>query len=378
MQSAKEIITKLTTDIGINECDIKDDTCYDDIFQKGSLGLAESYIQSKWDLTSTLTLDELFNRIGKTNLGQNLAAQSLFLKLWLLLQWLWSNLIWLWTPSQQLSKVVADSHYNLDSRLYDLMLSKDKMYSCAYFTTSDMNLHDAQIAKLDLIAKKLNLQPGMTILDIGCGWGFACHYFHTKYGVNIHGITISEKQYEYAVENYGNEHVKFYLDDYRCLPNLIPKQSCDASYSIGMFEHVTNKHYRQFMSICHKLLKPNGLFLLHTIAANTTKNVNDPFLEKYIFPNSMLPSMADISISSEHLFIIEDVHNFGCHYDRTLMCWYHNFITNSDKLSFLSPEFKRMWTYYLLSCAGTFRSKGCQLYQVVLSKERYSHYERPK
>lgn len=376
--SANKVVSDLIKSTGINVV-IHDDTCYDDVFRNGSVGLGESYIEGKWD--SKETLDSVFTKVGKSNLGKELSDKSWYVQLLLLLQWLYSYITWtvsnlgFLTSSQAISssKVVADQHYNLDTRLYQNMLSKDMMYSCGYFTHEDSTLHEAQLAKLDLIARKLRFKPGMKVLDIGCGWGFACNYFNEKYGVNCTGITISKEQYNYAMKTYEKKGVSFILDDYR---NLGTMATYDKIYSIGMFEHVTSKHYREFMEICNGLLKPGGLFLLHTIGSNTTKIVNDRFLEKYIFPNSMLPSLAQISQASEGLFLVEDVQNFGCHYDKTLMCWYHNFIDNQGNLIFLSDKFKRMWTYYLLSCAGTFRSKGCQLYQVVFSKQRYEHYER--
>ena len=376
--SAKKIVSDLISETGINVI-INDDTCYDDVFRNGSLGLGESFIEGKWDAKEDL--DKIFSKVGKAHLGKSLSDKSWYVKGTLLLQWLYSYITWglnsfgLLSHGQSVSasKVVADQHYNLHPQLYQNMLSADMMYSCAYFSNDNMTLYDAQLAKLDLIARKLRFKPGMKVLDIGCGWGFACSYFNEKYGVKCTGVTISEEQFKFAMNKYQRTGVNYILDDYRNINDIV---GYDRIYSIGMFEHVTSKHYREFMEICDKLLHPGGLFLLHTIGGNTTKIVNDRFLDKYIFPNSMLPSLAQIAQSSEGLFLIEDVHNFGCHYDKTLMCWYRNFMQNQNNLTFLSDRFKRMWIYYLLSCAGTFRSKGCQLYQVVFSKQRYEHYER--
>lgn len=367
--STKAIIVDLIDDIDV-KVKITDESCFEDVFRSGSLGLGESYINGKWEACQPL--DDIFTKIGKADLGRKLADKSWYIKVWLFFQWLYNYFTW---QTRSSSLVVADQHYNLDPRLYDNMLSEDKMYSCAYFEHDKMTLHDAQIAKLDLIARKLQFRSGMRVLDIGCGWGFACSYFNKMYDVKTVGVTISSEQYNFAMENYARKGVEFFLSDYRDLGKV--NYEFDAIYSIGMFEHVTSKHYREFMTISSNILKPDGLFLLHTIGRNSTNNVNDPFLDRYIFPNSALPSLSQISQSVEHLFIVEDVHNLGCHYDKTLMCWYNNFTTNINNLSFLSERFKRMWTYYLLSCAGTFRSRGCQLYQVVLSKQRYQHYERP-
>jgi cyclopropane-fatty-acyl-phospholipid synthase len=226
-------------------------------------------------------------------------------------------------------------------------------------------LDNAQEAKLDLICRKMGLRPGMKILDIGCGWGNFAKYAAEKYGAHIHGITVSREQVKFANKICQGLDVKIELKDYREL-----NENFDRIVSIGMFEHVGCKNYRTFMKVIHQCLEEDGLFLLHTIARNTSVNSLDPWINKYIFPNSMLPSAKQITSAAEGLFVLEDWHSFGQYYDKTLMAWYNNFTKNWTSLKDTYDErFYRMWTYFLLSCAGSFRSRRSQLWQIVFSKK---------
>jgi cyclopropane-fatty-acyl-phospholipid synthase len=203
------------------------------------------------------------------------------------------------------------------------------------------------------------------VLDIGCGWGGFAKYAAEKYGATIHGITVSREQVEFANKFCQGLDVKIELKDYRDL-----NEKFDRIVSIGMFEHVGYRNYRTFMKVVQRCLKAKGLFLLHTIARNTSGKSTDPWINKYIFPRSMLPSAKQITTAAEGLFILEDWHSFGQYYDKTLMAWYNNFTKNWNKLNNTYDErFYRMWTYYLLSCAGSFRARRNQLWQVLFSKE---------
>ena len=249
------------------------------------------------------------------------------------------------------------------------------VYSCAYFRgdtdkfTPSMNaLLEAQENKFKLLGQKLHLEPGMQVLDIGCGWGGLAHYLSKE--VQVDAITNSVQQYEYAKKTFPTDRIHFHLCDYR---EFKSGKQYDRIVSVGMFEHVCPKQYRQFMEIVYNLLKPNGIFVLHTIGQNKSQSQSDPWITKYIFPNSFVPSLAQISTSSEGLFVIEDLHNLGINYDKTLLCWYHNLkqYPLSDKVN------DRKWQYYLLLCAGYFRARQFQLYQIVLTKSRYELYSRP-
>jgi cyclopropane-fatty-acyl-phospholipid synthase len=217
---------------------------------------------------------------------------------------------------------------------------------------------------MDLICRKMHLKPGMKVLEIGCGWGGFAKYTAENYEVNVYGITISKEQEQYAKESCKGLDVSFELKDYREL-----NTQYDRIISIGMFEHVGYKNYRTYMKVAHRCLKDDGLFLLHTIGRNSSVQATDSWINKYIFPNGMTPSANQISAAIEDLFVIEDWHSFGQDYDKTLMAWHENFQNNLSKLKDSYDErFQRMWQYYLLMCAGSFRARRNQLWQLVLTK----------
>ena len=260
--------------------------------------------------------------------------------------------------------IVGKEHYDIGNNLFSLMLDERMNYSCGYWRNAH-SLEEAQTNKLDLVCRKLHLKPGMTVLEIGSGWGGFAKYAAENYSVRVHGITISKEQMSYARTSCEGLDVSFELKDYRDL-----NKEYDCIVSIGMFEHVGYKNYRNYMKVANRCLKEEGLFLLHTIGRNNSGYATDPWINKYIFPNGMTPSAAQICESSQGLFVIEDWHNFGQDYDATLMSWYKNFQNNFDALSELYDErFKRMWEYYLLMCAGSFRSRRTQLWQLVMSKK---------
>ncbi len=261
---------------------------------------------------------------------------------------------------------VGEKHYDLDNELFSAMLGKTMAYSCGYWKKRPKgypDLDSAQIAKYDLICKKLNLQPGQKILDIGCGWGGFIKYAAENYKVSAVGITVSKEQINFAKKLCKGLKVEIRLQDYRDL-----QEKFNHIVSIGMFEHVGAKNYKIYFDVIKKCLNDDGLFLLHTIGSLTSGVGSDPWLNKYIFPNGALPSLKQITSSSEKLFVIEDVHNFGADYDKTLMQWHKNFEKNWPKLkNKYDDRFYRMWNYYLLSCAGSFRARQIQLWQIILS-----------
>ena len=205
----------------------------------------------------------------------------------------------------------------------------------------------------------------MRVLDIGCGWGGFARWAAERYDARVLGLTVSREQAAYARENCRGLDVAIELKDYRDLEGRF-----DRIVSIGMMEHVGSKNYRTYMQVLHRSLKPGGLCLVQTIGGNTSVSTTDPWIDRYIFPNSMLPSARQIAAASEGLLVMEDWHSFGTHYDRTLMAWHRNFTRNWSYLKGLYDErFYRMWTYYLLSCAGSFRARRNQLWQIVFSKD---------
>ena len=257
---------------------------------------------------------------------------------------------------------IGRHHYDIGNDLFSRMLDRRMIYSCGYWKNAT-TLDEAQEAKLDLVCRKLGLCPGMRVLDIGCGWGGTARFAAERYGVAVVGITVSEKQVQLAQEACAGLDIDIRLQDYRQLDGTF-----DRVLSIGMFEHVGCKNYRAFMRVVRDRLVDDGLFLLHTIGSNRSVTRTDPWTERYIFPNSMLPSAAQIAAAAEGTLVIEDWHSFGPDYDTTLMHWHRNFVEHwSELVDRYDERFHRMWRYFLLSSAGSFRARHNQLWQVVLS-----------
>jgi len=340
---------------------VHNEDLYARILAKGSLGLGESYMDGWWDCNR---LDEFFNRILRAKLDERVKP--------------WSELFGILKAklfnSQKLSRAfqIGQHHYDIGNNLYRHMLGERLIYSCGYWENAS-TLDQAQEAKLDLVCRKLDLQPGMHVLDIGCGWGGTAKFAAERYQVEVVGITVSEKQARLGKELCQGLPVEIRLQDYRALEGAF-----DRILSLGMFEHVGYKNYATFMRAVNSYLKDGGLFLLHTIGGYRSVTRNDPWIERYIFPNSMLPSARQICAAAEGLFIIEDWHSFGADYDKTLMHWFRNFHNNWDTLKKEYDErFYRMWKYYLLSFAGSFRARINQLWQIVLSPEGIPGGYRP-
>ena len=340
---------------------VHNDNFYKTLVNGGSLALGESYMEGWWDCRA---LDQLFSRILKMRLDQG-AGNSLG-------AW-WVNL----TSRLKLSTgwfhayAIGRRHYDLGNELFSLMLDKSMNYSCAYWKNGT-DLEAAQEAKMALICRKLKLEPGMTVLDIGCGWGGLAAYMAENCGVSVTGITVSKEQARLASLRCKGLPVTIRLLDYRDLDTRF-----DRIVSVGMFEHVGVGQYDTFMKTARKCLKPQGLFLLHTIAGNHTRRCSDPWISRYIFPNSMVPSSRQITSAAEPYLMLEDWHSFGPDYDPTLMAWHKNFSQNWNQIKGnYDNRFFRMWTYYLLACAGSFRARRNQLWQVVFSRDGcYPGYE---
>lgn len=344
---------------------VRDPRVFRRILAEGSLGAGESYMEGWWDCPQ---LDELLTRIFVAHLDDRLptAAQTLA----------GLRARFLNPQSIRRSFTVGRRHYDIGDDLYERMLDPRMIYSCGYWRAAD-TLAQAQEAKLDLVCRKLGLERGMRVLDIGCGWGGAARFAAERYGVTVTGITISEHQAQTARERCRGLPVTIVLDDYRRFAARLARKGVgrfDRIYSLGMFEHVGVRNYRTYFKTVRSLLEPRGLFLLHTIGTNVSVRANDPWVERYIFPNSMLPSMAQIARALEQLWVVEDWHGFGPDYDRTLMAWHTNFERHWDKLEAQSggrydERFRRMWRFWLLGSAASFRARRNQLWQVVLSPQ---------
>ena len=330
---------------------IHNDNFYTRVIRSGTLGLGESYMDGWWD---TDQLDEFICKLLRADLRNKVKPFSDFITS---LQARFTNL-----QSPTRAYEVGEHHYDVGNDLYECMLGKRMIYSCAYWQNA-ANLDEAQKAKLDLVCRKLELQPGMKVLDIGCGWGGTARFAAENYGVEVVGISISKEQVSLAKERCKGLPIEIRLQDYRSLD-----ETFDRILSIGMLEHVGYKNYRTFMTKVHDLLNENGLFLLHTIGSNKTKKTGDSWMSKYIFPNSMLPSAKQVTQSFERLFVLEDWHNFGTDYDTTLMHWFENFNSNWHLLQDRYGErFYRMWKFYLHLSAGCFRARHNHVWQIILS-----------
>ncbi|ALY86958.1 cyclopropane fatty acyl phospholipid synthase [Pseudomonas aeruginosa] len=320
---------------------------------EGNLGLGEAYMDGDWDCDQ---LDEFFSRLLRSGVADRVSPAALIFHA------LQARLL-----NRQAGRRAWDvgtRHYDLGNDFYAAMLDPLMTYTCGYWKDAE-NLAQAQEAKLDLICRKLNLQPGMRVLDIGCGWGSFMAYAAKHYGVECVGVTISREQCEWAKTRHAGLPLEFRLQDYRELDERF-----ERIVSIGMFEHVGRKNHRVYMETVARCLDDEGLFLLHTIGKNNRHSTPDRWIDKYIFPNGDLPSIGQIGDAVDGLFVVEDLHNFGADYDKTLMAWHRHFEEAWPRFAVeLGERFRRMWRYYLLSCAGAFRARDIQLWQWVLAKQ---------
>ena len=340
---------------GSNPWDIQvhDQRFYKRVITEVELGLGESYMDGWWDVEK---LDEMIFRVIRADL-QNKLKHNLKVVMQL------AGFYLINMQARRRAFLVAQKHYDLSNDLFRRMLDKRMNYSCGYWKDA-RSLDEAQEHKLELICKKLRLEPGMTVLDIGCGWGAFSKYAAEKYNVKVVGITVSKEQVALGKELCQGLPVEFRLQDYGEV-----NEKFDRLVSIGMIEHVGYKNYRKYFETANRCLKDDGLFLLHTIGEVRSTHSTDAWTHKYIFPNGMLPSIAQLGKAMEGLMVMEDWHNIGADYDKTLMAWDDNFKNNwHDIKSSFDTRFYRMWEYFLLSSAGAFRARSKnQLWQLVLS-----------
>lgn len=326
------------------------------VARRGMTGLGEAYVEGWWECAA---LDQFFERIMRAGLPTRMRRHPR-----VLLTFMRNEVMNVQSRSRAFRN--GRAHYARGNDLFCAMLDRRLAYSCGYWMNAS-NLDDAQEAKLDLVCRKLGLRPGMRLLDIGCGWGSLVRHAADRFGVRAVGITVADEQVTYARDACRGLDVEVRLQDYRELD-----EQFDRIASIGMFEHVGPKNYRGFMRVARRCLAEDGLFLLHTIGTrdsfpNPTRSELD-WVERNIFPGAVMPSMKQIGAALDGVFVTEDVENFGADYDPTLMAWHANFDAAwADLAPKYGERFRRMWRYYLLSCAGAFRSRAYQVWQFALS-----------
>lgn len=362
MQTGEEWFQSLLEPAGIRlngtepyDIQVNNQAMFKLVRRQGTLGLGNSYMDGWWDCASldVLTcrlLTEGLNRYAGIFLPQLLAIVK-------------ANLVNLQSVGRAFE--VGKWHYDLDDDLFQAMLGKSMAYSSSYRGGSAKTLDEAQYAKYDLICRKLHLAPGVRVLEIGCGWGGFARYAAERYGARVVGLTVSVNQAAYARTYCQGLPVEILLQDYRSYAGQV-----DAIVSVGMFEHVGVKNYPTFFTTARRCLGRDGLFLLHTIGSLRSAIAGEPWMQTHIFPNGKLPSLRQIASATEDRFVLEDLHNFGVDYDFTLMAWWKNFqeyVQTDGRGKKIDQRFQRMWQYYLLTCAGAFRARHLQLWQMVLS-----------
>jgi len=358
--NAKKVISQILSEAGISingkmpwDIQVHDNRFYRRILSEAELGLGESYMDGWWDCEA---LDESINKILQANLDKKVKGNwktALFVLKTKLLN----------RQKKSRAYQVGEQHYDLGNDFYQAMLDTRLNYTCAYWKNAK-NLDEAQEAKLDLVCKKINLNSGMTVLELGCGWGSFAKFAAENYGAKVVAVNISKEQIKLGRELCKGLPVELRLQDYREVEGKY-----DAVISIGILEHVGYKNYRTYMETVNRCLKDDGVAFIHTIGSNISTTHTNRWTDRYIFPNGMLPSIAQIAKAMEELFVMEDWHNFGPDYDKTLMCWYQNFNNAWPELKDkYGDRFYRMWRFYLLCSAAGFRSRSQQLWQLVMTK----------
>jgi len=359
-KKARKFVEELAAEAGITingnkpyDLTVKNDKFYQRLLTDGMLGVGESYMDDWW---VSQALDELVDKVSRIDILKKIKGNWKIA--WYILKAQIFNM-------QKISRAfqVGEEHYDVGNDLYKAMLDKRMLYTSGYWKDAD-NLDDAQENKLDLVCRKIGLKEGMTVLELGCGFGSFAKFAAENYGAHVTGLTVSKEQVKLGQEMNKGLPVEIRLEDYRKVTGKY-----DRVISIGIMEHVGYKNYRTYMEKAHECLKDDGIAFIHTIGGNVSSKITNAWTNKYIFPNGQLPSISQLAEAMEGLFVMEDWHNFGEDYDRTLMAWNDNFVKAWPELKKdYSDRFYRMWQFYLLGCAGAFRARDMQLWQIVMTK----------
>jgi len=357
----EELLAQIDVRVGGDrpwDIQVHDERLWSRVIRDREIGLGESWMERWWDCPN---LDQFMTRVISADLKTLIKPSRELLML---------------TARSQLTNMQsrgraernAQAHYDIGNDLYRRMLDKRMIYTCGYWDQAT-SLDEAQEAKLDLICRKLGFEPGMRVLDIGCGWGGFLQFAAERYGISGVGISPAVEQVAVARERTSGLDIDIQASDYRDMEGEF-----DRIVSIGMFEHVGVRNYETFFEKCSELLTADGMMLHHTISGTVSTKRGDPWFDKYIFPGGHLPSLTQIAAATEKTWFMEDVHNFGPDYDRTLMAWFQNIERSWHEIPHYDDPFRRMWEYYLLTSAGGFRARSTHLLQVVF---RRSHVPSP-
>ena len=348
---------------------VNDPRFFRTVLCRGSLGLGESYMDGWWDCEM---LDSCITRMIRARLDRWGLRNPVGIGRWLKDRFVNS-------ATRERAFLIGEEHYNHGNDLFRAMLGPTMAYTCAYWSDQDATLGAAQLAKFDLVCRKLHLFPGQTVLDVGCGFGSFARFAAEHYRVSVTGITVSEEQARFARQLCAGLPVEIRLEDYRDTARR--GERFNHVVSLGMFEHVESRNYQEFFRAMNACLAPAGFFLLHTIGKHRGDGGSDPWIRKYIFPLGMIPARKQIErAAGDALPGILDWHEFGgWQYDRTLLAWQQNFAANWERelkagyAHKLDGRFERAWRYYLLVCAGTFRAGNLDVWQVVFARGNYRY-----
>ncbi|WP_124066558.1 cyclopropane-fatty-acyl-phospholipid synthase family protein [Clostridium sp. E02] len=335
---------------------VKDEIAGKDLMTSTSLALGEAYMKGNLEIEGDLfqALDHFLGQMEKFSTDHSKLKKLIFT-----------------SQSKKNQKKEVTSHYDIGNDFYSLWLDETMSYSCGYFKKEDDTLYEAQCNKVERILKKLYLKKDMTLLDIGCGWGYLLMRAAKEYGIKGTGITLSieqKKKFEEEIEKEGlTDRISVELMDYRDLSKC--DKTFDRVVSVGMLEHVGRDHYPLFIKAVESVLNPGGLLLLHYISS-LKEYPGDPWMKKYIFPGGTVPSLREMIYTlSEENFYTLDVESLRRHYYKTLRLWDQNFNENrKDIEDKMGSEFTRMWDLYLNACAATFHNGIIDLHQILASK----------
>jgi cyclopropane-fatty-acyl-phospholipid synthase len=336
---------------------IHDERVYARLLKNGSVGAGEAFMDGWWDARD---LSGCLEAVLRADLDAQFRG-ALFREKFRELRFQWLN-----RQTRELSRRVARDHYDLPFEFWRRMLGKTMQYSCAYWERGARDLDEAQVAKMELICRKLQLEEGLSVLETACGWGSLAHHMAAHHGVRVKAFTLSEQQYRYAVAHYSHPRVEFFCADYRDFAARHQGEKFDRIASIGLVEHVGRRNLDVFFRMIQRFMKPEGWALVHGMGKQTPE-ATDPWITRYIFPGGEIPRLSHLVDSISRCALnVEDLHNLGLSYIPTLRAWLQSL---SEPAGEGAPQGRalRMWVYFLSLSIAAFEARKLQLYHFILS-----------